>query len=258
MLVFPFAHRGIDPQAANDYILSFTTKDHSIIPVLYGLPDDIEYTVSKLKTGRFYGLKMYPAYFSPPAQKICEYFPNQILEQCEKIDIPIILHLPHSIVKCREELIAICRKFPNLKIILAHMGLAYLPLKGLKKTFSFLSKYKNINLDTAMVTSLRVFKMAIEIFGYHRLIYGTDQPLNLIRGKVYHNPTLGARVITEYPYHWINVEEQKRFSKYAIGAVHLHWEMLLALRKAIQSYEENKDIKKYIFKENAKRVFRLS
>lgn len=258
MLVFPVPFCGIDHRAANEYILREATRNPSVAPILYGLPDDIEYTISKLKTEKFYGLKMYPAYFSPRAQKIYEYFPNQILKYCEEIGIPIILHLPRHVVECVEELIAIARKFPGLKIVLAHSGLAHLLVRGFQKTLGLLNKYQNIYLDTAAVTSARVFKIALDAFGYHRIIFGTDQPLNLIRGKMCYNPNLGIRVATKYPYHWINLEEQKRLSRFATGGVHLHWEMLLALQKAIQRSGKNKNIKNCLFRENAKRVFGLS
>jgi len=148
-------------------------------------------------------------------------------------------------------------KFPDLKIIIAHMGLAYLMLKNLKESFSLLSKYENIYLGTSMVASEKVFELALNTFGYHRIIFGTDQPLNLIRGKMYSNPTSGIRIATNYPYHWVDPKEQKEFSRYSMNSVHLHWEMLLALKRAIQSYGENREIKECIFKENAKRVFKL-
>lgn len=89
-----------------------------------------------LKTRKFYGLKMYPTYFSFPAQKICEYYPDQSLRYCEVTEIPIILHLPHNIVKCQDDLIKTARKFPALKIIVAHMGLIYLPIDGFEEAFS--------------------------------------------------------------------------------------------------------------------------
>ncbi len=258
MLIFPMPYRGINHKVANDYILYQTTKNSTITPILYGIPDDTEYTISMLQKKRFYGLKMYRAYFSPPAQKIKEYFPDQILKHCEEIDIPIILHLPRSLPECIDELLVITKKFPSLRIVLAHLGLVFLPLKNLKKTFLRLNRYESVYLDTAMVTSAKVFKMAFDILGYHRIIFGTDQPLNLIRGKMYKNPTLGVRIATEYSYHWADPKEQKEFSQYATNSVHFHWEILLALKKAVQSYGENKNIKNSIFRENAKRVFALN
>lgn len=258
MLIFPIPYRGIDHHAANNYILRKSVKNSLIIPILCGFPDDIQQTISQLGTKKFHGLKMYPAYFYPPAQKISQYFPDQILEYCEEKDIPIILHLPSHIVKSRKELIVLAEKFPDLKIVLAHMGLAYLALKNLKENFSLLSEHKNIYLDTAMVTSERVFELALNIFGHHRIIFGTDQPLNLIRGKIYNNPILGARIATDYPYHWVDLKEQKEFSQYSINSVHFHWGILNALQKAIQSYGESKEVKDCIFRRNAKEVFLLS
>jgi predicted TIM-barrel fold metal-dependent hydrolase len=258
MLVFPVPFRGVNHRAANDYITRQAARNPLIVPILYGLPDHLEYTISALKTGKFYGLKMYPAYFSPRAQKIYEYFLPQVLKYCEEKGIPIILHLPHRVVECKEELTVIAKKFPNLTIVLAHSGLAHLLVKDFQKTLRLLSKYENIYLDTAAVTSVKVFEITFDIFGYHRVIYGTDQPLNLIKGKMCYNSNFGIRVATKYLYHWVNLEEQRKLSQYIISATHLHWETLLALQKAIQLYGESKDIKNCIFRENAKRVFGLS
>lgn len=74
---------------------------------------------------------------------------------------------------------------------------------------------------------------------------------------MYHHPSFGVRIVTKYPYHWVDPEEQRRFSRYAADATHLHWKMLSALRKAVSSFQESEKIKNYIFKENVKRVFRL-
>ncbi|MFQ6118340.1 MAG: amidohydrolase family protein [Methanosarcinales archaeon] len=258
MLLSPFTYRGTDHRTANNYIVRQATQNPQIIPVACGISNDIDYTITILETRNFHGLKMYSEYFPPSTHKISQYFPNRVLRYCNEENFPIILHLPQPVIRRREELVSITKKFPDLKIILAHMGLAYLPIESLKKTFSLLSRYKKINLDTAMVTSAEVFKAAFEILGYHRIIYGTDQPLNLVRGRMYHNPTLGIRVATEYPYHWVDLKEQRKFSRYAKDAVLLHWEILLALQKAIQMYGESKNIKNCIFRKNAKRVFGLS
>jgi predicted TIM-barrel fold metal-dependent hydrolase len=141
------------------------------------------------------------------------------------------------------------------------MGLVFLPIEHFKETLSVLVKYKNVYLDTAMVASPEVFKIAFETLGYHRVIFGTDQPLNLIRGKRLHNFSTVrekvGKIVTRHPYHWVNPKEQRKFSRYAEKLVLFHWEILLALRKAIQSYKGDKHIKACIFRKNAKRVFGL-
>lgn len=256
-LVFSIPHRGINHRSANIYILRHSIKDSSIIPVLYGLPDNIDYTLSKIKTKKFYGLKMYHAYFSPPARTISQYFPDRILRCCENEDIPIILHLPKNVIESRNELIAVVKRFPNLKIVLAHMGMAYLPVRKFKKVLSTLHRYENIYLDTALVTSSVVFEIAIKLLGYHRILFGTDQPFNLVRGKFFFNKRGEIRLATTYPYHWICPEEQKKIVRCAINGTTLHWQILLALQEAIYSYGENKDIKDCIFRKNAKKVFGL-
>lgn len=260
LLVFSNPYRGINHRAVNDYLVKIASDELGIFPVLYGLPDDIDYTISQLKTRRFYGLKMYPEYRFPRFLKICEYYPDRILSFVEDIRIPIILHLPDVPPNCLDELEGIIQRFPRLRIILPHMGLIDFPFSGIEKVFSRVSRWKSVFLDTSMVTSSEVFTIALNYCGHRKILFGTDQPLNLIRGKKYIHPRLGARVATSYSYHWAIPEEQAEFSVYAINSTHIHWQVLSALRQAIASYSSynQEEVKKSIFFENAKEVFGLT
>lgn len=255
--LFAFPYRGINHKAVNQYLISESIRNTMIIPILCGIPTDIEYTITHLKTGLFRGLKIYPAYSDPPAQMISEYFSDKILSFWESCNGIIILHLPRLIIKCFDDVTSIAKKFPRLRIILAHMGLMYLPTKDLFMVFRKLASFENIFLDTSVVTSSEVFQMALDTFRYKRILFGTDQPYNLIRGRFYFNPKLGPRIITDYPYHWVDTQEQAEFSYHAVDLIHIHWEVLIALREAINKCGESDEAKSYIFAVNAKRLFQL-
>lgn len=259
-LRFPFPFRGIDIKNANKYLLENTNAPDKV--ALCGIPTDQKYTNLMLRTGRFNALKMYHQQFNPPAKAIFDYFPSKVLEVAEEMNVPIILHLPKMLTFCKDELLDVARSFPNLKISLAHLGLAHLVFPNLQETYDEIATHKNIYMDTAMVPSKDVLKMAITSFGPKRIMFGSDEPLNLIRSVIYYNPKLGQRIVTEYMYHWVNKEEHEEYKHLAKGAIHMHWPAIQAIRAAIEEIY-GKDIslqnsvKNDIFNNNAKEFFKF-
>ena len=67
---------------------------------------------------------------------------------------------------------------------------------------------KNIYLDNSWYSEVDVITKALEILGPERILYGSDQPLNLIRAEFFLHPELGERVLTEST---PNVLSQKTF-----------------------------------------------
>ncbi len=236
-LRFPFPFRGIDIKSANEYLIKNVTDPDNV--VLCGIPNDPDYTNSMLRTKQFKALKMYHQMFNPHAKNIYQYFPPDILRVSEETETPIILHLPKIVTECKDELIEVARTFPNLKISLAHMGLAAVLMPNLEETYAELAQYPNISMDTSMIASKEVFKTAFSTFGTKRIMFGTDEPLNLLRFVLYDHPTKGQRVVTQYPFHWVDKDDHERYKHLALGAVHIHWESLTAIRDAIsQLYPE--------------------
>lgn len=259
-LRMPFPFRGMDMAAANEYLLNSVKLPDKI--VLCGVPTDMEYTNSMLRMGRFCALKMYHQQFNPPATTIKQYFPDEILQVAEKVEVPIILHLPKMITLCKEDLVETLEKFPKLRVSLAHLGLPHLVIPNLQETYDEISTYENVYMDTAMVPSKDVLKMAISAFGYERIMFGSDEPINLVRAKVYHNPKLGQRLITKYAYHWVDEAEHEEYKHLAKDLVHMHWPAVNAIKDAIEElYPDNLSkqavVKNAIFNSNARKFFRL-
>jgi len=255
---FANAWKGIDHKAANDYLARNSRSGDSV--ALYGIPTEEEYTIDMLASGRFAALKCYPAFLNPPAQKIYQYFTPAILREAEKMRIPIFLHLPSIITDCVDDLKNLLSDFPDLTVILAHLGLPLLPVPGLQKAYVEIAKCRRVFMDTSIVPSSEVMEIAISEFGPDRILYGSDEPLNLIRAKAYDNPLLGQRFATEYPYHWVCPEERAQYGYLAKGCLSLHCQTLEALRTALeklffQSYLA--EAKEMIFFANAIKVFRF-
>jgi predicted TIM-barrel fold metal-dependent hydrolase len=255
-LRFPFPFRGIDLKAANKYLVDKVRNPDKV--ALCGIPSDIDYTVSMLETGKFIALKMYHQQFNPPAKSIYEYFPREILYKAEELGVPIILHLPKMITLCKDELIEAIKCYPNLKISLAHLGLPHLLIPNLKDTYREIAKFPNVNMDTTMIPSKEVLMLALKIFGPKRIMFGSDEPINLVRSVIYQNPELGQRIVTEYMYHWVDAKEHEKYKHLAKGATHMHWPAMQAIRDSIEKlYLEGLQfkVKNDIFSNNAVKFF---
>ncbi len=254
-LRFPHIFRGMNHRKANDYLLN-DSPGHDRIAV-FGLPEDIEYTSGIMHHKRAAALKMYYLYVNPTATNIYQCFPPEILEVAQDLGLPIILHLPKMVTSCTEDIIKVLRDFPRLVMVLAHLGLPKIPVSGLSEAYKQIAKFDQVVLDTAMNPSSEVIGMALDAFGLSRIIFGSDEPLNMLRYIAYMNPEHGQRVVTEHKYHWLNVNDHEKYGYLAKGATHVHWQSIVAIKKAIQLLPKNKRgiTKENIFHNNGKAVY---
>lgn len=254
-LRFPKTFSGIDHKQANCYLLQNSRPDDRI--ALYGLPDDITYTVFALQHPRVSALKMYYSYFQPPATEVYQYFPKEVLAAAQDLGVPIILHPPRIITKCLDQVLRVLEDFPRLRVVLAHLGLTKAVVPGLTESYHLLARHDHLFLDTALVPSAEVVSLSIQVFGIGRIMYGSDEPLNLIRSAAYMHPIKGQRLITEYPYHWVDGAEHTQFRHLAARVIHAHWQSLGAIKAAIEKLPRcaQEDAKQKIFHDNASEFF---
>ena len=250
-LRFAKTFRGINHKAANLYLLEQSSSKDRV--ALYGIPSDIDYTVGMLRHRRVSALKMYYSYLEPPATEIYQYFPTEVLEAVEELDIPIILHPPSRITLCLSQILKLVNDFPKLRITLAHLSLTKSVVPGLEEAFRELARFQNIHFDTSLVPSSEVVSLALRIVGPHKIMFGSDEPLNLIRSVPFIHPEKGERLATAYPYHWIDEDDFKTYKHLALDATHSHWQALEAIRISVSNFPttEQGKIKEMIFHDNA-------
>lgn len=254
-LRFPNAFRGINHRKANQYLVENSPRNDRI--ALFGLPEDVKYTISMLLHTRISALKMYHAYTNPPAFCIYDFFLPEILEVVQSLGIPIILHLPTKITQSLDDLLRLTADFPKLKIVVAHLGLTKFPSQKIVEICKELVDYPQIKFDTALCPSIDVVRIFLEIIGCDRIMFGSDEPLNLIRSKAFIHPLKGERIVTEFPYHWVDSIEHQQYKGLAKDSVHCHWSSLSAIRCAIEFFHKSvhDEMKRKIFYENAKFFF---
>lgn len=254
-LRFALPFKGIEHKEANEYLLENSRPTDRV--ALCGVPTDIDYTLKMLHRKGVAGLKMYKYFFNPPADKIYQFFKPQILEEAQALDIPIILHLPRTITECKDDLRRPLKDFPKLTIVLCHLGLPHLPVPGLAEAYKEFACHERLFMDTSLIPSKEVVGLAVEYFGIERIMFGSDEPFNMIRSKPYIHPELGDRLITEYPYHWVDRKEHEKYKHLAKGAIHIHWQALSALKAVIEALPSGMQdqARRLIFKGTAQAIY---
>lgn len=256
-LRFAHAFKGIDHKAANSYLLAnISDVDHA---ALYGLPDDINYTVKMLADPRVSALKMYYSYLEPNATRIYQIFKPEILSAAQEYGVPIILHPPKVINESVQDILLLKRDFPDLKVSIAHLGVTKFDIPGLQEAYNLLANNTDVMMDNALNPSVEVTTRALQTFGPERIMYGTDEPLNLLRSVSYTHPELGERITTSYLYHWQDPSEHTAYSPLAREAIHSHWITLDALKAAIETLPDGDqaEAKELVFNTNAQNFFSL-
>lgn len=83
------------------------------------MPEEIDYTIAELEEGagtKYHGLKMDYSSGSRPIYDLYQYFPESILARAERLEVPIILHLPRFLENSLDELKDVLESFPSLRI----------------------------------------------------------------------------------------------------------------------------------------------
>ncbi len=111
---------------------------------------------------------------------------ESIMEICRSRDLPVLIHVNEPVGhryagKTRmtfAQIEALCRRYPENRLVLAHWGggffFFYLLKKEMKKAL------ENIFFDTAASPFLydpKIYRVAVEILGPEKILFGSDFPL---------------------------------------------------------------------------------
>ncbi len=253
-LRFSIPIQGVDFRKANRYLLENSSCLDKV--AVCGIGDDIIYTTDILTDERVVALKMYNFSTVPPAEKIYDFFKPEILEHAQILGIPIIFHPPKPI-DMGGDFWKMLKDFPKLKVIFAHLGSPTGHSSLLEKIYAELSRHEQVYMDTSLATDYNVVVAALRFFDPARIVFGSDEPCNLIRARLYTNPHLGTRLITEYLYHWVDPDEHKKYGSLAKGCIHLHWQAMKALVGAVKDLFQKKryTVMENVFYNTAKKLF---
>jgi hypothetical protein len=124
-----------------------------------------------LKKENFIGIKLHPLFdgYTPDSPIV---YP--IAEIAEEFGVPIQLHCGHPPFSLPWSFEPLARKFPNVKLVLVHMGHGHIVY--INAAISIAERNKNIYLETSGMPMHTKIKEAINRVGKDKVMYGDDLP----------------------------------------------------------------------------------
>jgi len=202
-LAFGGVFREIDIDADNGYVLAGASEPGNHASALFvSRPEDPPSLIEQALRKGFLGLKPYPDLIPSGDQEssIFTYLPHEHLRVLNDAGGILMLHIPRAgrlghPENIRETLM-IAERYPNVRMILAHIGRAYC-LPTAEKGLPAYADAESVLFDTSANVNADVFELALEIVGPGRLLFGSDLPVTKMRlmreheGETYTNFTDG-------------------------------------------------------------------
>lgn len=144
----------------------------------------------RIRAGGFLGVKSYlslaPAYLPGDEVRIFDFFPPHQLEVLNKHGRIMMLHIPRP-GRLKDpvnlgQMLELERKYPGIKVIVAHVGRAYCP-EDIGNAFDVLAKTRLMRFDISANTNDEVFERLIRAVGPRRILFGSDLPILRMRMK---------------------------------------------------------------------------
>ena len=188
---------------------------------------------------------------------IFDFLPHHILEILDRRKKWVTLHVPK---KDRlghpdniREIKTIREKYPNIKLVIAHLGRCY-TLTHAKQAFEELASDEGLYFDNSAVLNPQVHQYALETFGPERILYGTDNPIFYMRGR---RQWQGDKYFnrTSYPFHFNTDRESPEVE--ASYTLYMY-EALKAIKQACDKIGLSKKEIENVFYNNAENLIQNS
>jgi uncharacterized protein len=184
---------------------------------------------------------------------IFDFLPHHALDVLNERHAWVTLHVPKAdrlghpdnIRDIRE----LRRRYPNVVLVIAHLGRCYTELHA-REALPQLADDPGIFFDNSAVLNPYVHRLALQIIGPERILYGTDNPVFFMRGR---RQWRGRTYInrTSYPFHF-NTQREDALTE--SGYTLYMYEALLALKDACRQLSIGTAHIEAIFGGNAQRL----
>lgn len=185
---FGTPHKELNACNNNEYVAK-SCNHKCFFPLRLLRPEEDPEVVTKdVKEKRFLGFKPYLRYVNREANnvQINDMLPAKLMEIANRFGLIVMLHIPRKARLAdplnQRQIIALAKRYPKAKIILAHVGRAYY----LRSIIGHLDKIKdlpNVYFDLAMLNNWEVLEYLFHSVKEHKILYATDTPIALAPGK---------------------------------------------------------------------------
>lgn len=249
-----------DLSIVNPYVLGCAKKyGHQALYCTNWDSDEAE--ILKAMQAGFCGIKPYqnnsPSYIPANEVRIFDFLTPRQLELMNKIGGIVMLHIPRNL-RLRDpinlaQIMEIDEKYPNAKVIIAHVGRAYIP-SDVGDAFEVLKHTKNVYFDFSANTSDFAMQKLFEAISIDRIMFGTDMPFSKMRMyRIEENGTY-VNVVPRGLYQGIEGDVHMKESDEPEITTFVY-EELRAMKRACENLGLTKEDVNKLMYENASRYF---
>ena len=179
---------GDDLDGGNEYVRR-CAAEHGLPALIFAVPGwgAAEFE-ERVIAGGFLGAKVYltwaPPEIAPDAIEVFDFLPRHQLAVMNRHGWIAMLHVPRAgrlqDPSNLEQILEIERAYPNVKLIIAHVGRAYCP-EDVGNAFEVLAETRRVYFDISANTNDGVFEQLIRAVGAKRVLFGSDLPILCMR-----------------------------------------------------------------------------
>ncbi len=259
----------IDRKACNDYVAA-SAAAHNFAALYLCHPgesaEELEHNV--LANPVFKGIKVYlqfaPAYIPADEIRIYDFLTKEHLAVCDRHGWVVQLHIarPKRLADPVNyiQLLEIEQNYPNIQLIVAHLGRAYAN-EDVGAALDYLRNTEKTVWDFTANTNDWVMERVLHYFGPDRFIYGTDFPIFRMKARrtVENGVYINEIPRGEFPPEAIRGDAHMREIEYpeADRITFFIYEEINACRLACQRLGLGKDEVQKIFYDNSARIFNI-
>jgi len=216
---------------------------------------------AELDQPRVLGVKVYYSMISDDPKtrdkhleaSIFEFVPHEQLELLNARHAWLTLHVPKADRLGHpdniREIKQIRSQYPDIVLVIAHLGRSY-TLPHAEESLPQLADDPGIYFDNSAVLNPDVHRLALEVLGPRRILYGTDNPIFYMRGRRHWR---GRSYInhTNHPFHFNRDREPPEVeAQYTLYM----YEALRAIKQACQQLDIGREDIEALFHGNAQRL----
>ena len=270
LIAFPLPLREVHLEPANRYIVAVMKRAPEVKGFLLSHPTDTAATRSMFKRAaaegvRFSGVKPYFDLLGKSNYQTTmpEFIPESLLEFMNRERLVMMLHTSGTGMrgkKNQEFVRGVLERYPNVKIILAHMG-RYLRVEDFFRFCeSGLLEHPRIYLEMSSAAKAEVYAETLRHTDvWDRILFGSDIPYGLITGVEEWSAETGPVFVTRDRYPWSDGNAAKLLAYGPDQLTYNTYHTIKAFKEALESSglaeETSEAIKKKVFCENALELF---